>query len=217
MFSTRTFPLHVRLFALGALCALPLLSAVPAAAVHQPLPDPLHALVLAPAGFVATPAPEPLAAVATELDPAALADVQAFQAAAGGSWRVWIDRRSGFVSLVEGSGVPWIGPGGATLAELEANARQMIAAYPGMLGVNGAELALDPAASRRFGEDGQLWNLTFRQTIGGVPVAGSALVFRVSHGNLVQLGATRVLPDAGAIAGVVPALGAADARAAVAA
>jgi hypothetical protein len=196
-------------------CAL-LLSALPVHAVREPVADPLHAAVVAPAGFVATPAPRPLAEIAAELPAPLAAAYDAFAADHGPLWRLHVDRRSGAAALAEGPGVPWAGPG-ATLAALEARARELVRRYPELFAAAEAELVLDPAASRNFGERGQFWNLTFRQRIAGVPVEGSAVVFRVGHGDLVQFGAVRVLPGGAGLAAVTPALGAADAVAAAAA
>lgn len=205
-------------FPAGAALALALLlSAHPAHAVREPLPDPLHDAVVAPAGFVATPAPRPLAEVAGEIDPLTAASYQAFTADHGSGWRLFVDRRSAAAALAEGPGIPWSAGAGTTLADLELRARDLIRRYPGLFAAPSAQLVLDPAASGNFGEHGQLWSLTLRQEIGGVPVAGSAVVFRVGHGNLVQFGVARVLPGGADLAAVTPALGPADAVAAVAA
>ena len=210
--------LHPTPIPAGAALALALLlSAHPVQAVREPLPEPLHAAVLAPAGFVATPAPQPLAEVAGELHPLVAAAYDSFAADHGSGWRFHVDRRSGVAALAEGPGVPWVSAGGATLADLELRARDLVRRYPGMFAASNAQLVLDAAASRRFGEDGQFWNLVFHQRIAGVPVAGSAVVFRIGHGNLVQFGAVRVLPGGAELATVTPALSAADVLAAAAA
>jgi hypothetical protein len=195
-----------------------------------PQSEPLHSFVVAPAGFVATPAPRELSRVESELSSATLADISSFHAAAGPSWNVWIDRRSGAVALVEGQGLPWIpgansldpsqvrgsGPGGAfTAADMEARARALMTQYPNLFLVPPSQLVLDAAASHAFGDRGQFWNVAFRQVIGGVPVDGALVVFRVSHGNLVQFGVDRAIPASAGIAGVTPALTAAQAKTAL--
>ncbi len=195
------------------LVILPTIPAVPLRATVAPQAEPLQALVRAPAGFVATPAPRPLAAVETELSAATRAAVDAFHAAAGPEWSFYVDRRSGAMALVEGSGLPWITSGTASLAQLEAKARQLMAAHPQLFGVAGSQLVLEPRASRNFGETGQFWQIAFRQVVGGVPVEASRVVFRVSHGNLVQFGVNRVAPG---LAAAAPALSAAQAKAALA-
>ncbi|MES1244854.1 MAG: hypothetical protein ABUT39_24815 [Acidobacteriota bacterium] len=200
--------LSAALAALGGLALAPGLSAT-----VVPQVDPLHGLVQAPAGFVATPAPRELSLIQAELGPAILGDVAAFRSAAGPDWTFWIDRRSGAVALVEGQGLPWIPASGVTTAAaLEAKARALVSAYPNLFQVSASQLVLDAAATRRFGDRGQFWNVAFRQAIGGVPVEGSHVVFRVSHGNLVQFGVNRAVPASAGLEGIVPALTAAQAK-----
>lgn len=207
----RVSPLSLVALLAGAL----LLAALPAQAVREPAPEPLHGAVVAPAGFVATPVPQPLAAVASELDPLVAAAYDDFVADHGPGWRVYVDRRSAGAALAEGAGIPWVTSPGIGLADLELRARDMVRRYPGLFGAPDGQLVLDPAASGNFGEDGRFWNLIFRQRIAGVPVDGSAVVFRVSHGNLVQFGVNRVLPQAASLVSVTPALSPAAAKAAL--
>ncbi|MFP5284987.1 MAG: hypothetical protein ACLGI9_04550, partial [Thermoanaerobaculia bacterium] len=174
----------------------------------MPQAEPLHSLVVAPAGFVATPAPRELSLVQSELSAATLADISAFRSAAGSAWSFWIDRRSGAVALVEGQGIPWAS-GNTTASALEAKARALMAAYPNLFRVPASQLVLDTRATRRFGDRGQFWNVAFKQVVGGVPVEGSFVVFRVSHGNLVQFGVNRAVP----ISAAAPAISAAEAKA----
>lgn len=188
--------------------ALLLLICVPVAhAAVVPQPEPLHGLVMAPAGFVATPAPRELSLVQGELSAATLTEVSAFRSAAGPDWSFWIDRRSGAVALVEGQGIPWAS-GNTTASALEAKARALISEYPNLFQVPASQLVLDTRSTRRFGDRGQFWNVAFNQVIDGVPVQGSFVVFRVSHGNLVQFGVNRAVP----ISGAAPALTAAQAK-----
>src|SRR5687768_16987299 len=80
------------------------------AALHaQRTPDaePMHGFVRAPAGFVATPAPAALASLQGEIDPAVVAEAEAFRATHG-EWRFYVDRRSGAIALAEGAGIPWL-------------------------------------------------------------------------------------------------------------
>lgn len=186
----------------------------PSAATVVPQPDPLHSLVVAPAGFVATPAPRELSLIESELSQATLADIAAFRSAAGPEWNVWIDRRSGAVALVEGQGLPWIPASGVTTtADLEAKARALMADHPNLFQVPASQLVLDTRNTRRFGDRGQFWNVSFRQVIAGVPVEGAQVVFRVSHGNLVQFGVNRAIPASAAVEGIAPLLTAAQAKA----
>ena len=196
-------------FALALLGFLSL-AAMSAASV-VPQPEPLHASVVAPAGFVATPAPRALALVEAELPAATLADIASFRSAAGSSWQLWMDRRSGAVSLAEGAGLPWTS-GATNAAALEAKARAFMAEYPNLFQVPASQLVLDTKSTRSFGERGQLWNVAFRQEIGGVPVDGAWVVFRVSHNNLVQFGVVRAIPASAGVSNVAPAISAAAAK-----
>ncbi|HWM94489.1 MAG TPA: hypothetical protein VN493_27285 [Thermoanaerobaculia bacterium] len=199
--------LSALLAVLGGLALVPTL-----AATVVPQLDPLHGLVVAPAGFVATPAPRELSQVQGELSAATLADVSAFHSAAGSEWKLWIDRRSGAVALVEGQGLPWAS-GGTSTSALEAKARALIADYPNLFQVPASQLVLDARNTRQFGDRGQFWNVAFNQVIGGVPVDGASIVFRVSHGNLVQFGVNRAIPVSAGVAGVQPTISAAAAKA----
>src|SRR5438046_2499223 len=78
--------------------------APPTLALHQPQATPLHERTLAPAGFNATVAPQEIGEIEKDLDGAVRAEVSAFRLEAGGSWRFIIDRRSGGMAMVEGSG-----------------------------------------------------------------------------------------------------------------
>ncbi len=195
--------------ALALLGVLALAAASAASVVPQP--EPLHASVVAPAGFVATPAPRALALVEAELPSATLADISSFRSDSGGEWKLWIDRRSGAVSLAEGAGLPWI-TGAATAASLEAKARAFMAEYPNLFQVPASQLVLDAKNTRSFGERGQFWNVAFRQEIAGVPVEAAWVIFRVSHGNLVQFGVVRAIPASAGVGSLVPAISAVDAR-----
>lgn len=195
---------------LAVLAGLALAPSLTATVVPQV--EPLHGLVLAPAGFVATPAPRELSLVQAELSAATLGDITAFRSAAGPAWTFWIDRRSGAVALVEGQGLPWA-TGATTAAALESKARALMASYPNLFQVPASQLVLDAANTRRFGDRGQFWNVAFRQVIGGVPVEGALVVFRVSHGNLVQFGVNRAIPSSAGVESVLPALTAAQAKA----
>ncbi len=200
--------------ALAVLSGLALPATSPATVVPQP--DPLHSLVVAPAGFVATPAPRELSLIQSELSQATLADIAAFRSTAGPDWNVWIDRRSGAVALVEGQGLPWIPASGtapASAASLEAQARALVTAHPNLFQVPASQLVLDARNTRRFGDRGQFWNVAFRQEIAGVRVEGAQVVFRVSHGNLVQFGVNRAIPASAGVEGIVPLLSAAQAKA----
>src|SRR5215213_6356192 len=134
----------------------------------------------------------------------------AFQQGEAGTWRGYVDRRNGLLEVAEGSGVPWIpGPGNrltlqdvaahlsgsqVDLKALESIARAFLPRVTALLGVAPAELVLSRERSGRFGD--QVWYVDFDLRRGGRIVEGARVVFRVSQGNLVQLG-TESLPAPG--------------------
>ncbi len=139
----------VRVASVGVLVATAALQA-------QRMPDaePMHGFVRAPAGFVATPAPAALASLQGEIDPAVVAEAEAFRATHG-DWRFYVDRRSGAIALAEGAGIPWLAAEErGDLRRLESHARALVAAYPSLLPFAAADLVLDHgrlAAARRAG------------------------------------------------------------------
>src|SRR5690606_19470718 len=127
----------------------------------------------------------------------------------GGDWEMRWDLRSNRPNLIQGSGIPLIpgsgnvlgsaSPGLATgaaidLATVEARLRDFIEANRDLLGTDGLEFRLDPAASLSHGADRSLWFVEFAQFRDGVRVDGANLFFRISHGNIVQFGSDRVAP-----------------------
>jgi hypothetical protein len=165
-------------------------------ALREPVAEALHARVLAPAGFNATVVPVELSRIADEVPAATLAAASAFDAESGHGWRFYVDRRSGGMALVEGSGVVWSEHKGSqvTLDELEAQSRSLMQRYPDLFQVPGSQLVLDRRASVNLGERGQFWNVVYTQTVGGVPVDNARVVFRVADGKLVQFGIDRTIP-----------------------
>lgn len=186
----------------GAATALllvpPLEAAAPPARSPRPAPRPrLDPRLWAP------PLTTPLSEAPQSLHPAAAAAWRAFERAAGGTWTAFVDRRTGRLEYAEGSGLPWL-PGrgnrltGAdlgqvprgdaeTLALLEARARELLAALGPALGVDPRHLVLSRERSRRAGD--HLWLLELDLVLDGLAVEGASVVFRIAHGNLIQLGA----------------------------
>lgn len=126
-----------------------------------------------------------------------------FLQAEGGDWQGYVDRRNGLLEVAEGAGIPWIpGPGnhltredvavhlqGAAevdLKTLENIARAFLPRVSPLLGVKGEDLALSPKRSGQAGD--QVWLVDFDVRRGGRTIEGARVVFRVSHGNLIQLG-----------------------------
>lgn len=128
---------------------------------------------------------------------------------AGGNWEVRWDRRSDRPNLVQGSGIPLIPGAGNTLgaadiglsagtapdlATVEARLRDFIAANEDLLRVDGMEFRLDPESSAPYGDGNSHWFIEFAQYANGVRVDRAQLLFRISHGNIVQFGEELVAP-----------------------
>jgi len=127
-------------------------------------------------------------------------------------WQVWVDERTGAIAYAEGGRIPWIPgagnslttgsiapflrPGSRTvdMAAMEAIARNHLRHVSGLLGVDGTSLVLNRGRSGHPADD--LWFVDFDVVHGGLPVEGARVVFRVNHGNLIQLG-TENLPSPG--------------------
>ena len=121
-----------------------------------------------------------------------------------GSWAFRLDRRGGAPLLAEGPGIPWI-PGPAnrlspadvltaprkepTDADLERIARAFVDRWRDALGVGNEELRIAPA-SREIRPGFRL--VEFDRVVSGLPLDGARLSFRISGGNLVQIGGTRL-------------------------
>ena len=126
-----------------------------------------------------------------------------------GEWSAFVDARNGRVESAEGAGIPWI-PGAGNrltkddlevplgakaepdLALLEAIARKFVAGNAELFGVEGKELRLAPGRSGHVSD--ALWLVDFDVVRGGLAIEGARLVFRVGHGNLIQLGSERLPP-----------------------
>ncbi len=124
----------------------------------------------------------------------------AFLSREGGSWVLLVDRSTGRPLLLEGQGIPWI-PGANALSYedlglrapevpldwMEGKVLSFINTHPGLFGVDASDLVLNKGASGPIG--GYLYFLDFGWTYRGLPVEGAHVVFRLNHGNLVQMGA----------------------------
>jgi uncharacterized repeat protein (TIGR01451 family) len=134
---------------------------------------------------------------------------EAFRAAHPGAWAVSLDRRTGAPLLVEGRGIKFIHGGVApTLEGLAAAMRTFAGGNRALFLADTSEMVLNAQASGPVSP--HVWQVVFDRQVGGVPVAGDRYIFAISHGNLVQFGATRWSPVS---TSRTPALTAADARA----
>ena len=173
--------------------------------------DPLRDLSMLDPRLRAAAESVPIGAPEAVLAPGVREGWTGFLAGAGaeGSWQGLIDRRTGWLEIAEGAGIPWI-PGqgnhltpqdvgatpgkGADLALLEKVARVFLPDVAPLLGVTPDSLVLSRGRSGAFG--GYLWYVDFDVLRDGLPIEGARVVFRVNHGNLVQI-ATEGLPSAG--------------------
>jgi hypothetical protein len=129
-------------------------------------------------------------------------------------WTAYVDARNSRIEAAEGTGIPWI-PGAGNrlttedlavpldahqepnLAVLESIARRFVADHTALFGVKARELRLSPGRSGKASDS--LWLVDFDLVRGGLTVEGARIVFRVGHGNLIQMG-SELLPPSDAAA-----------------
>jgi len=196
---------------LAALLGLLLLGPGTAAAISPSHSDsPLAALSFVSDRLQARPELEPIEDVETALD-AKARDAWAGFRGAHGAWSAVVDKRHGGLEIAEGEGIPFV-PGrgnqltrgdiaahlrGRTkpdLETLESLARAFLPEVASLLGVAPGSLALNAGRSGQPAEE--LWFVDFDVVRDGIPIEGARVVFRISHGNLIQLG-TENLPAPG--------------------
>jgi len=163
----------------------------------------LHALVRESARLTVAPdiVAESEAASLLALD-AGLA-VDEFRAGDGGRWSAQVDRRTGRVASLDGSGVPFFPGrgnalrtddvraflGGKPTPDLDAHDRRARAFLPAVaqaFGLRPADLALH--RGRSGNPAAHVWFVDYDVTLGGVPVEGARVVLTVNNGNLVAIG-----------------------------
>ena len=190
--------------------ALLLVAAAAGAQVAPPRDGDLHALARRDASLRADPATVPLGAADDGLEPAARAAFESFARTAGGVWSVRVDRRTGRLAYLEGSGLPWV-PGagnslpratgeapdaGPDLATLERLARRSAVELGPMLGFDPNEIELSISGS--VAPSAHVAFVVFDLVRDGLPVEGARVVFTVNNGNLVAVGGEN-LPAPGAV------------------
>lgn len=119
---------------------------------------------------------------------------QAFAAGQSAPWIAYVDKRTGKIDYAEGGNVAWIpgagntlaASGKVTLATLETLARRQLADVGGMLGVDPANLVLNPGRSGQPAS--HVWFVDFDVLAGGRKVEGARVVFYVNNGNLIGFG-----------------------------
>ncbi|HSS78097.1 MAG TPA: hypothetical protein VLV54_15310, partial [Thermoanaerobaculia bacterium] len=135
----------------------------------------------------------------------------AFVIGANSNWKATVDHRSGLLAFAEGS-TAWVPGRGNSLtnaslasvmagrsktdmAVLDTIARTYMTRVAPMMGVDPKSLVLN---SGRSGQPaGHVWFVDYDVVLGGLPLEGARVVFRVNNGNLIQFG-TENIPSAGA-------------------
>lgn len=126
---------------------------------------------------------------------------QAFAAGKSAPWIAYVDKRTGKIDYAEGGNVAWIPGAGnrltpaelglaagskVTLATLETLARRQLDEVSGLLGVDPADLVLNPGRSGQPGA--HVWFVDFDVLAGGRKIEGARVVFYVNNGNLIGFG-----------------------------
>ena len=121
---------------------------------------------------------------------------QRFAAEAPGPWGASVDLRSGEIASATGAGLPpWTTTGReVSLGVLEVQARQLLARYGSLLGVEGWTLRLDEGRSGQLAP--HVWAIDFDVLAGERIIEGTRVVFRLNNGRLVEMG-TENLPSPG--------------------
>jgi fibronectin type 3 domain-containing protein len=131
---------------------------------------------------------------------------------AGGRWSGHVDRRTGRVAGLEGSGIAFfpgrgnrlraddvrawlVGKPVADLAAHDRRARAFLAEAAHVLGVEPSELRLN--AGRSGNPAPHVWFVDYDVTRGGLPVEGARVVLAVNNGNLVAVGTENLPPRGG--------------------
>jgi hypothetical protein len=139
-----------------------------------------------------------------------------FRLTASGEWTGFVDKRTGRLESVEGSGIPWVpgrgnslsaadfqarsGKAQPDLVALEGLARGFLPQVAKLLGVDTTTLVLNPGRSGQPAD--HVWIVSFDVVLGGLPIEGAQVTFGINNGNLVQFG-TENLPSPGVVAPVV--------------
>jgi fibronectin type 3 domain-containing protein len=207
-----SMPMHRRILKLCLAAAGLLLVEQAGAQVMLREVSDLHALTVVSPRLAQDPATADAAAARHELVAGADAALDAFVAGFGGHWVAQVDRRTGHVAYVEGSGIPWF-PGhgnslrrqdvsgflaGRTAPDLAAYDRMARAFAPrvaALLGIDPSALALD--LGRSGAPAPHLWFVDYDVLVGGLEVEGARVLFTVNNGNLISVGTENLpAPDA---------------------
>lgn len=167
--------------------------------------------------LVTAPALRPLDEVGTLVAPEVREAWDQFRASTKVDWRAWVDLQTGRIVSTTGRGIAWIPGKGNSLSPADLAARLGVV---GPLTLSGMEkisrtflpvvtlfLGVDPETLKlNLGRSGQLlpevWSVDFDVKSDSELIEGARVVFRINHGNLVEIG-TENLPSRGATAPAV--------------
>ena len=189
------------------LCLAAALPVVAAAQVIKEPSDPLDALAVIDERLSPQPVMEPVEDAESELEPGVRNGWHEFRG--NRAMKGQVDRRNGRIDFVEGEGIPWIPGRGNSLkhedianhlngkkkpdlSTLDSISRSFLPRVAHLIGVDVKSLRL--AAGRSGNPIDYLWYLDYNVEIDGLVVDGARVVFRVNHGNMIQLG-TENLPS----------------------
>ncbi len=178
------------------------LPTVATAQVIKDTNDPLQALAFVDERLAARPVMEPVDDAESVLEPAIRDGWHTFRGA-NGEWKGQVDRRNGLIDFAEGEGIAWLpgrgnrlsaddiavhlrGKKKADLSTLESIAAAFLPSVANILGVNPKTLRVDKDRSGNPAD--YLWNLDYNVEINGLTVEGARVVFRLNHGNVIQIG-----------------------------
>ncbi|MEJ5165657.1 MAG: proprotein convertase P-domain-containing protein [Thermoanaerobaculia bacterium] len=109
----------------------------------------------------------------------------------GPNWNVFIDERTGRISLLEGGAIPWM-PGPANflvetcdLSCLETKAREFLKNYKNVFQIENFDLVLDKEGSIYIGNS--IHTLRFQAYYKGIKIEGGSVYFLINNGNLINL------------------------------
>lgn len=109
----------------------------------------------------------------------------------GQNWTVWIDERTGRISLLEGGAIPWKeGPANflnenCDLICLESKARDFLKNYKSIFQIDDYDLVLDKEGSIAIGNS--IHTLRFQAYYNNISVEGGSVYFLINNGNLINV------------------------------
>ena len=198
-----SMPMSRKFLKLGLVAAGLLLVEQAGAQVALQQQTDLHAVAQASPQMGQDPATAPLADARIDLRANAETGLDAFLADAGGTWAGQVDRRTGAIAYLEGSGIPWFpgrgnslrpedvtaflgGRSTPDLAAYDRRARAFAPRVAKMLGFEPSSLELN--LGRSGAPAPHVWFVDYDVMLGGRAIEGARVLFTVNNGNLVSVG-----------------------------